>query len=67
MDETYSPLLHRINQAVRWRAVHPLDPVPPVHEILTKYAHPPQELLKLAKENLENLAAVADVKKGYLP
>ncbi|KAI9775918.1 MAG: ATP-dependent DNA helicase II subunit 2 [Geoglossum umbratile] len=62
-DETYSPLLHRINQAVRWRAVHPWDPVPPISEILTKYAHPPQELLELAKENLENLAAAADVKK----
>ncbi|KAI9774426.1 MAG: ATP-dependent DNA helicase II subunit 2 [Geoglossum simile] len=62
-DETYSPLLHRINQAIRWRAVHPLDPVPPAYEILTKYAHPPQDLLNLARKNLKDLTAAADVKK----
>ena len=65
IDETYSPLLHRINQAIRWRAVHPSAPVPPAYEILTKYAHPPGDLLKLARKNLTDLTAAADVKKGY--
>ncbi|KAH0537790.1 hypothetical protein FGG08_005472 [Glutinoglossum americanum] len=63
MDETYSPLLHRIDQVVRWRAVHPSEPIPLPYEILTKFAQPPQELLNLAKKNLDSLIAAADVKK----
>jgi ATP-dependent DNA helicase 2 subunit 2 len=65
MEETYSPVLHRMDQAVRWRAVHPNEPIPPPYEILTKFAQPPQELLNLAKKNLESLTTAADVKKGY--
>ncbi|KAH0556896.1 hypothetical protein GP486_005318, partial [Trichoglossum hirsutum] len=65
MEETYSPLLHRIDQAVRWRAAQPTKPIPPPYEILTKFAQPPQELMKLAKKDLERLTIAADVKKGY--
>lgn len=64
MTDTYSPVLHRIDQAVRWRAVHPNEPIPPVYDILTKYSKPPEQLVAKAKRQLEKLAVAADVKKG---
>lgn len=63
MTDTYSPVLHRIDQAVRWRAVHPTEPVPPPYDILTRYSHPPEPLVAGAKKKLEKLIAAADVKK----
>lgn len=62
--DTYSPVLHRIEQAVRFRAVHPAAPIPPPYEILTRYSKPPDELLEKASHHLETLIAAADVKKG---
>lgn len=64
MTETFSPVLHRIDQAVRWRAVHPTEPVPPPYEILTRYSTPPDDLVSQSKKRLEKLMAAADVKKG---
>ena len=66
ITDTYSPVLHRIDQAVRWRAVHPNEPIPPVYDILTKYSKPPEQLVAKAKRQLEKLVAAADVKKGKL-
>lgn len=66
MEDTYSPLLHRIDQAVRWRAIHPSEPIPPAPEILTRYSKPPIELERKARPQLEKLIAAADVKKGNL-
>ena len=63
MSDTYSPVLHRIDQAVRWRAVHPTEPVPPPYEILTRYSNPPEDLVAGAKRKLEKLIAAANVKK----
>ena len=64
LDETYSPVLHRIDQAIRWRAVHPNEPIPPPSEILTRYSRPPEPLVAEAKSYLERSIAAADVKKG---
>lgn len=64
MSDTYSPILHRLDQAVRWRAVHPIEPVPPPYEILTRYSKPPEGLVAKSKRQLEKLVAAADVKKG---
>ena len=64
MTDTYSPVLHRIDQAVRWRAVHPTEPVPPAYGILTRYSKPPENLIEKSKRRLEKLVAAADVKKG---
>lgn len=64
MSETYSPVLHRIDQAVRWRAVHPDEPIPPPYEILTRYSKPPEELVANAKHQLNKLISAANVKKG---
>lgn len=66
MSETYSPVLHRIDQAIRSRAVHPNEPIPPPHEILVRYSQPPKELVIGAKRKLEELVSAANVKKGTL-
>lgn len=64
MEDTYSPVLHRVSQALRWRAVHPTEEIPPPYEILTKYSKPPDELLQQAQPYLQTLIAEAGVKKG---
>lgn len=64
VNETYSPVLHRIDQAVRWRAVRPSEPIPPPYEILTRYSKPPEELVVNAKHQLAKLMSAANVKKG---
>lgn len=66
MSETYSPVLHRIDQAIRWRAVSPNEPIPPPHAILLKCSKPPEELVIGSKRKLELLVSAADVKKGKL-
>jgi len=62
-DDTYNPTIHRINQAVRERAIYPdqalSDPAP----ILTQYQHPPQSLIADTEGKLKKLIALADVKK----
>ncbi|KAG0644451.1 SPOC like C-terminal domain-containing protein [Tuber brumale] len=63
VDETFSPILHRINQVVRWRAVHPDEPLPPAHEILTKYNCPPETLLVVSTDTLRKLIEASGVKK----
>ncbi|KAL8714138.1 MAG: hypothetical protein Q9220_001866 [cf. Caloplaca sp. 1 TL-2023] len=63
LTDTFSPVLHRIDQAVRWRAVHPTEPVPPPYEILTRYSRPPETLVSQSQQSLERLIAAADVKK----
>ncbi|KAF1925511.1 SPOC domain-like protein [Didymella exigua CBS 183.55] len=64
-EDTYAPLVHRINHIIRWRATHP-DPtlvIPDPPEILKKYSAPPSELVERANSTLESLKAAADVKK----
>ena len=64
-EDTYAPLVHRINHIIRWRATHP-DPtltIPDPPEILTKYSTPPSDLVERANSTLESLVFAADVKK----
>lgn len=63
-EDSYSPLLHRIESAIRYRAVHPNDPVPEPSESLTRFAHPDSDLVEKSKQQLEDLISTADVKKG---
>ncbi|KAJ6138343.1 hypothetical protein N7471_004829 [Penicillium samsonianum] len=63
IDESFSPLLHRIESAVRYRAVHPNDPVLDPSERLTEFAHPSEDMVKNSKSHLERLISTADVKK----
>ncbi|KAJ5130402.1 uncharacterized protein N7515_006441 [Penicillium bovifimosum] len=63
IDESFSPLLHRIESAVRYRAVHPDDPILDPSDRLTEFAHPAEELIQSSKPHLEKLISAADVKK----
>ncbi|KAF7718434.1 Uncharacterized protein PECH_005915 [Penicillium ucsense] len=63
IEDSYSPLLHRIEAAVRYRAVHPNDPVLEPSEQLTKLAHPSQVLIERSSPYLEKLVQASNVKK----
>ncbi|XP_014560637.1 hypothetical protein COCVIDRAFT_34273 [Bipolaris victoriae FI3] len=64
-EDTFSPLVHRINQVIRWRATHsdPSLPIPDPPEILTKYSMPPAELVASAQKQLNAVKQAADLKK----
>lgn len=62
-EDTFSPVLHRINQVIRWRAIHPKDPIPEIYPSLTKYSNPPKELLDKTQAPLDSLIATCDIKK----
>jgi ATP-dependent DNA helicase 2 subunit 2 len=64
MEDSFSPLLHRLDQAVRWRAIHPTEPIPPIPEVLQKQSKPPEDLQTGSERRLKRLIAAADVKKG---
>lgn len=63
VDETFSPVLHRIDQVVRWRAVHPDEDLPPVHEVLVKYEKPDSKLMEAAQQTLASLVEACGVKE----
>ncbi|GME54007.1 Ku70/Ku80 arm [Neofusicoccum parvum] len=63
IEDTYSPVLHHVQQAIRWRAVQPVNEVPPPAEILTKYMKPPEHLLKQAQPFLDAMVSAGDVKR----
>ncbi|KAI4721018.1 putative Ku family DNA helicase [Aureobasidium sp. EXF-10727] len=63
IEDTFSPALHRISQAIRSRAIYPDEKLPPVPEILVKYSNPPQELIDGANTALKAIATAAEVKK----
>ncbi|KAI5792453.1 putative Ku family DNA helicase [Peziza echinospora] len=62
-EDTFSPVLHRIDQVVRFRGIHPDDPLPPVNDILLKYSHPPEDLIERSKNAIKALVDAANVKK----
>ncbi|EHK96413.1 putative ATP-dependent DNA helicase II subunit 2 [Glarea lozoyensis 74030] len=63
MEETYSPTVHRINAAIRNRAIYPDEPIKPPPEVVMKWANPPADLITNAASQLKRLQKVADVKK----
>ncbi|KMU81908.1 Ku80 [Coccidioides immitis RMSCC 3703] len=63
LEDCYSPLVHRIDQAIRWRAVHPTKPLPPVPKVLEKLSHWPEELVKKSHDSLRDLISISAVKK----
>ncbi|KAE8375654.1 SPOC like C-terminal domain-containing protein [Aspergillus bertholletiae] len=63
IDDSYSPVLHRIDTAIRARAINPDQPIPPPSERLTKFSHPPEDLVQRSQKQLEKLIELADVKK----
>ncbi|KAK4114134.1 SPOC domain-like protein [Canariomyces notabilis] len=63
IDDSYNPVIHRINQAIRARAVDPEAPLEPPAEILLRYSKPPEKLIDKAKPDIEALIDAAEVKK----
>lgn len=66
IEDSFSPVLHRVNAAIRSRAIKPNDPIPPPAKILTQFSQPPEHVLQNAERHLKKLIEVADVKKGTL-
>ncbi len=64
LDDAYSPALHRINEAIRRRAVYDREEIGPPAEILTRYSHPSDEVVQRAEDSLAELIKTASVKKG---
>jgi ATP-dependent DNA helicase 2 subunit 2 len=64
MQDTYSPVVNRINQALRHRATHPNGKMPTPYDVLTRYTKPPAELLAASSKHLAALVAEADIKAG---
>ncbi|KAK3990634.1 ATP-dependent DNA helicase [Cladorrhinum sp. PSN332] len=63
IDEVYNPVIHRINQAIRTRAVDPDAAIGPPAEILMRFSKPPEKLIKKAKPEIEALIDAAELKK----
>ena len=63
-EDTYSPLLHRINQAISYRAVNPDKPVPPPLDVLVKYSKPPDDITKASEKVRTRMIEAFNVKKG---
>ncbi|EHA53989.1 hypothetical protein MCOR27_006885 [Pyricularia oryzae] len=63
IEDTYSPIIHRVNQAIRFRVVHPDKPLGLDSEVLTRYSVPPRKVTSHAKDQIERLIKVAEVKK----
>ena len=63
MEDAYSPVLHHVEDTVRFRAVHPDEPLPPVSKVLDRFSRPPEELLGKSQKALQALINAADVKK----
>lgn len=64
IDETYSPIIHRIKEAICQRAVYPDEKIGPPPEILTKWSNPPSDLVSKALSELKKLIETAHVQKG---
>lgn len=63
MEDTFSPVLHTVEGAIKHRAVHPDDGVPPKPEALMAYSRQPEKLQERSKKALDRLIKAADVKK----
>ncbi|KAF2030606.1 ATP-dependent DNA helicase-like protein II [Setomelanomma holmii] len=64
-EDTYSPIVHRINHIIRWRATHP-DPTLPIPDppaILTQFAHPPPSRISSSSTHLDALKQASKVSK----
>ena len=60
----YNPMIHRLNDAVRRRALFPEQPMPEIPKTLLRFATPVDELLSRARYDIDALVEAAEVKKG---
>jgi ATP-dependent DNA helicase 2 subunit 2 len=66
IDESYSPSIHRINAAIKKRAMYPDSAIEPPPDTLMQWSVPPAELVAKAASKLKALQKTADIKKGML-
>lgn len=64
IDDSYNPSIHRVNNAVKSRAVYPDAPVGTIPEILMRFSSPPQDLIEKVQSRIDPLIEAAEVKKG---
>lgn len=62
LDDLYSPVIHRVNQVIRARAVDEHGSVGPIPPTLLKYSQPPDALVMKTKPKIDSLIKAADVK-----
>ncbi len=63
MDDVFSPILHTIEGAIKYRAIHPDRELPPKPEALVAYSRQPDQVQERSKDSLKRLIKAADVKK----
>ena len=63
LDESFSPVVHRVEDSIKHRAVKPKEPIPEASDVLTRYSKPSAEAISASHAALERLAKTADVKK----
>ncbi|KAL2752505.1 hypothetical protein ACRALDRAFT_1065627 [Sodiomyces alcalophilus JCM 7366] len=63
IDDSFNPVIHRINQAVRDRALHPDGKIGPIPPALVRYAAPPEDLIAKSKREIDGLIEAAEIKK----
>ncbi|PHH63602.1 hypothetical protein CDD81_5694 [Ophiocordyceps australis] len=63
IDETYNPAVHRVNYAVKTRAVHPDKPITDIPPVLLRFSSPPEALIAKAQSRIDTLVEMAQVKK----
>ena len=61
MEDTFSPILHRVEDAMKWRAVHVGHSLPAVPKVLVKCSKPPPD--HIDPSILQELVKAADVMK----
>lgn len=62
-DETFNPSIHRINNAVKHRAVHPDQSVPDIPSVLLRFASPPEDLVQRVQSRIDTLIQTAKIEK----
>ncbi|KAJ9639757.1 uncharacterized protein PV06_10845 [Exophiala oligosperma] len=63
MEDTFSPVLHRVEGAIKFRAIHGPEKFPDEPEMFKTYREQPEELRDRSQKALEKLIEAADVKK----
>lgn len=64
IEESFNPSIHRVNHAVKTRAIYTNGSIPDIPPMLLQYQNPPQKLLEQVQSQVEALIDAAEVKKG---
>lgn len=65
IEDVLSPVIHRIQAAIRFRVMYPDADIQPPAEILMKYSQPPSDLINKSatKKHVSHLIKTADIKR----